>query len=448
MKGGSVALIWKSWLPAALLAALYFVYPITHTAALRSLLLLALAALVIVQWRRGEWESAPSRRPPPEILALGALTLWLAARTLLGAADLGYSLGEFVREWLGGLLAAWLGYSYARGNVKNDGGASAGRLIAGVALGLFAHALWLLGYQAAVWLSSGRYTLGSTPYGDYAVLSTPINMSFALLFADLAGRIGRAGGLFPWSGKTTQGLLALVAVAIVAVKARNGVITVSVVLLVGMLLLALRAGWRWRSRAGLATAVVLLLVAGLLTANVRSDPRWATFLETVPVALDTQNHDAWLDWDHNPRPRLPSGDQVEESAYLRIAWAKVAVEGIVAHPLGYGYGLGGFGRYLEEKYHRPNAVSSHSGLLDFTLANGLPGLALLLGFCALLFRRGWIGWKNGDPWALALALTLTNYFVRICLDGHLGSHRLNMVMLLCGLLYWRAGRPVADEPRP
>jgi len=142
---------------------------------------------------------------------------------------------------------------------------------------------------------------------------------------------------------------------------------------------------------------------------------------------------------------LSSGQPVEGSAYQRIAWAKVALEGIQHQPLGYGYGLGGFGRYLEEAYGLKGAVSSHSGILDFTLANGLPGLALLLVFCALLLRRGWLSWMNGNPWGLALVLTLTNYFFRILLDGHFGGFRLKMFALLVGILCWMAKVTPADQ---
>lgn len=431
---------------AILLAAIYFVFPIPHTAALRNLLMLALIALLTVLWKRGTEADGVRVSRNPEIMALGALTLWMAVQTSLWAVDRAFSFSELVGEWGGALLVAWVGYAIARRLSKADGPACAETLPTWIVLALFAHAAWMLAFQAMQWAQTGHYALGDTPYGDYAVLSTPINMAFALLAADLAVRWLGDGRLFPWPGHVARVLIFLTAVAVVGVKARNGVIAVFAVLTLLAALLAWRERVRWQSRRGMLAGLAALVVAiSLFAINFRSDPRWATFVETVPIALDTQTHRSWMDEQQYPLPLMASGQAVEGSAHMRIAWAKVAVEGIIGRPQGYGYGLGGFGRHVEAEYGQKGFISSHSGILDFTLANGLPGLALLLAFCALLFRRGWLAWAAGNPWGLALMLTLTNYFVRIVLDGHFGSFRLKMVALLLGILYWLTVKPPKTE---
>ena len=434
---------------ATLLAGVFFVFPIPHTVAVRNLLLLALIGMLLVMWRRGETAAgggvAVYRNM--EIPALGALTLWMFVQTSLWAVDKAFSFGDLIEEWLGTLLVAWVGYAVARRLSKTDEpNCCADRLPAWIALALFVHTGWMLAYQAVRWAQTGHYALGSMPYGDYAVLSTPINMAFALLAADLAVRWLGDGKLFPWSDRAARLLLFVTTVAVIAVRARNGVITVFAVLAMLALLLAWRKrGLRQSRRGMLAFLTVLMLATSLLAANLLADRRWATFFGSVTMAQDTAGHKAWLDDPQYPWPMLDAGQAADHSAYMRIAWAKVALDGIASRPLGYGYGLGGFGRYIEAEYGRKGFVSSHSGLLDFTLANGLPGLALLLALCFLLFRRGWLAWSAGNPWGLALMLTLANYFVRIVLDGHFGSFRLKMVALLLGILYWLTVRPAANR---
>ncbi len=422
---------------ATLLAATFFIFPIPHTVALRNLFLLMLIGM-LVYLRREEGPVAKGSVAPlhnVEIRMLGILTLWMFVQTSLWAVDKAFSFEEFTREWVGTLFVAWLGYATTR-RMSTNAPVYVGGLPAWIAIALFAHAGWLLVFQATHWAQTGHYALGSTPYGDYSVLSTSINMAFALLIADLTVRWKSSSKLFPWSIWVTRALFLVTAIAVVAVKARNGVITVAVVLTLLTALLAWREHTRWQSNRGMLVGLVaLMLAASIFVINFKTDPRWATFVETIPIALDTQSHKAWLDKQQYPLSTLPSGEQADSSAYDRLAWGKIALEGIASQPQGYGYGLGGFGRYIEERYGVTGFVSSHSGILDFTLANGLLGLLLLLIFCALLFRQGWLAWTAGNPWGLALMLILTNYFVRILLDGHFGSYRLKMVALLLGILY-------------
>lgn len=433
------------WLAAILLAGMFFVSPIPQTTALRNLFLLGLIATFAFLWRAGRTEgpsfAAVSRNA--EMLALGALTLWMFIQTISWAHDRSASLSDFSGEWLGSLLVAGIGYGIVR---RLPSARDCATLLAGaIALALFAHAAWTLGFQAINWLQTGNYELGSTPYGNYAYLSTPINMAIALLAADLVSRWMGDRSLLWWSSGISQLLFGVTALAVVAIKARNGVITVFVVLALLGLLIAVREWKRSKSHKGtLAVLIILALAAGLFAINLRTDPRWATFTETVAIAWDIETHKAWLDKEKYPLPSLSSGELVEASAYDRIAWARVAMEGIASQPLGFGYGVEAYGRYIKAQYNG-DAVSSHSGLLDFTLANGIPGLLMFVAFCALLFRRGWLAWMTGNPWGLALMLALANYCVRIMLDGHFGSFRLKMLALSLGIFYWLTVRKTEDR---
>lgn len=431
---------------AIVVAGFFLVSPIPHTAALRTLLLVALAGLVVAAraWKIRSTEQAV--HPSFELLALSALTFYMFLQSLLWAEDRTASLTDFSEEWLAALLVGWVGYCLAR-EAASRTDLTGGNLVAWAVLALAVHPLWMLGHQLFLWVGTAGGPFGRTPYGNYAVLSTPINMAFALLLADAVARWAAGKRLFPWADRVAWVLLFLVSVAIVAVKARNGVIT-SCALLVVAGGLGFRSRFSRRQRLIAVAAVALCVVLG--GASVTSDSRWSLLIESVTAAADTEKHKAWLEEDRHSLPALgASGEKADHSAYMRFAWAKIAVEGIVSHPFGYGYGLGGFGRYIEAEYGKTGFVSSHSGLLDFALANGIPGVLLLLVFVGALARRGLLAWASGNPWGLALLLTLTNYFVRVVLDGHFGSFRLKMVALLLGVLYWNAVMPrEAKGPSP
>jgi hypothetical protein len=185
-------------------------------------------------------------------------------------------------------------------------------------------------------------------------------------------------------------------------------------------------------------AAPLLMINIFAISTINTDSRWAGFWDTVEVATDIENNRAWLDSSKHPYPKTKNGDPVDASAYLRIAWITLTIEGIEKHPLGYGYGLGAAGKYIEEEYERKGFVSSHSGILDFTLANGVPGLILWILFSAMLLWSGWSVFMKGNPYGLLLILMLANFFTRTVLDGHFGGFRFKMFALFMGAIFYLA----------
>lgn len=417
-----------------IISILFFIAPIPGFSVPRNVLLIGLILSCAFVYRITISASPinPKIHLNAEIIVFFILSMWMILQSSLWAIDPTASLSDLTEEWIGSILLAALGYLTVRQI------SSVNRyvyiLIGSIVFALFAHAACVLMFQVSDFLQTGIYKLGSTPYADYSYLSTPINMAIALLVAGIVSQWLGDNKLFPWRYRITLTLLALSSIAALAIKARNGIISIFVILFVAGLLISARSSKRSKSYIHFFT--LILVATGLLSITFHTDSRWHSFVETVPVAWDIESHKAWLDKEKYPIPTLPSGSAVDLSAYDRISWIRVALEGIASHPIGFGYGTPAFGRYINSQYHMDGFVSSHSGLLDFTLANGLPGLFLLLLFFFFLFKRGWKAWIGGNPFGLALILILTNYFVRICLDGHFGSFRLNMTAFLLGILYY------------
>lgn len=424
----------KWWLPGWLFA-LYFIYPIPHTIALRNLLLVT--GLASCLWIiRGDhsgpqaWRKLASFRTSGWMLAI--LSCWLLFQSSFISPYPGLALDMLRGDWLNELLVAFIGGCAVLAMQRSD----ARRGIAILTVALFAHALLLFFYQIWLWISGGGYPSRLTPFANIDYHSTLLTALVALLLGDLSSRLIAGRAALAISSRTEILMLFLALVTTIILTARNAVI-ISFVLLVltaaVFFLTGRRRLGRWVTPAILAVFLVSSIVGWI---GLRSDPRWEGFVEAATAAFDTQSNRSWLDGEKYAPPLTKSGQPVEESAYLRLAWAKVAVEQIERYPLGLGYGHKAFGWAVNRSYNlQTGHESSHSGLLDFTLANGIPGLLLWLAFSAALIVAGWRAFrKDGSPAGLMLVFSVVAYLVRCTVDGHLSGFRLEMFALLVGVL--------------
>jgi len=123
------------------------------------------------------------------------------------------------------------------------------------------------------------------------------------------------------------------------------------------------------------------------------------------------------------------------SIYLRYIWGKAGIEGVINHPLGFGYNSTGYGKYISDKYPGASAISSHSGWIDFALDNGILALILLLYLSVIIIYRGWQEFGYGNPIGLVLSLIVINYIGRCAIDGHLLGSRLTGFVLTVVILW-------------
>lgn len=426
------------WLAPVWMAALVFVYPIPHTIALRNVLLLAgLIGFGIAAWRQ---RAAPGVQRLPRAAAslrwalvlLALLTVWM----LLQSALISPRPVEALRLWKGDWLVALI--VLAVGVLAQRHAPGSPWLLRAAMLALGAHTVWTFAFQLIHSLRDGVWPHWPlTPVGNkdhYSIIATTLA---ALLLGSLAAPTGR-----------TRRTIALVFVVLAMltsalVQARNGVlITAALAFAAGVIALHGASDPR-RRRTGFA-ALAVLLVLGAAVAG--SDPRWRGFVDAVRAGMQPEQSAAWLHPDRVALPTDARGQPVEGSAYLRAAWATVALEQIPRHPLGLGYGHKAFGWAVAAAYDpQTGHESSHSGLLDFTLANGFPGIVLWLALMATLIRHGLKQWlRTGDPAAATLALLTGGYLLRCLVDGHLSGWPLELFALLVGLA--AAARPDTGRP--
>lgn len=404
----------RAWGWAAWLAALVFITPIPHTIALRNALLFG-GVLVLLAGLRRAPRPQPGRVMRPPLLAFIALSAWIVLHSLLLAAEPAIALGNLRGDWALPLLLAAVGAFVAAR-------APAGRAVQAALWALGAHMVWLVGWQVWLVLQGLPVGFGAVPFGERDYQSTLHNFLLSLLVAQtLAAGAAARVPLRNW------GVLLATFAADALIRARNGTLVTLALSAAAAGLLALKSRQRRR----------VLLVAGAVAAlgvtSLSIDPRWSGLRESLDIGW----HSSSMYWMNRSGevPRTSRGTPIEESAYMRAAWARQATDFIARHPFGTGFGRDAFGRGIAEVHGVPGWVSSHSGLLDFTLAVGWPGSLLLLLTAVLTVRAGWRQYADqGDPAGLMLSFLAGGYLLRILLDGHFSGWRLSLFALLLGVL--------------
>ena len=423
------------WGLPAWMFLLCFIYPIPHTIALRNVLLgvgLCASLWLIAQNRPAgeEWLALRRFRGAGWVLAL--LTLWLAVQSTFISPYPQAALRMLRGDWLVVLSVAGVALCAVLAARQDCGH----RLLSAFVFALCAHILWLLAFQVAVWLQTGIYPMGITPFAHKDYQRMLVTTLAALLLASLVARAARRRVFFGLPWRMTALMLLLACGAAATLQSRNALIIV-VALLVLALALYAKCERKRSARRTVTIGVVLLLFGALVVwFGVRSDARWKEFGEAAAVAFDTTHNLGWLDESKVPRPRTSNGQPVDHSAYMRLAWAKVGLEQVQVYPWGLGYGHKAFGWAVNRSYNAQTGhESSHSGLLDFTLANGIPGILLWLALSGVLSALGWRAFRErASPAGLMLLFTVIAYLLRCLLDGQLSGFRLETYALLAAAL--------------
>lgn len=418
------------------LGALFFVWPIPGTIALRHLLMvISLALLAHAAYRhRADFVNPHTLRMP--MIWLSALTIWIVADAVLISPEPSWSLKEIWGQWLMALVALLIGFLAASPWISRWG-APVSRVIGVVFAGLLIHVLYVDYIGLAQLVTSGTLpsrVAGLTEGMDKSNYLT--NMLMAFLLAEIFFRASFGKRTLPFGNALLAAIVAATLFSSYLEAVRNGMI--------GLIIMSLSlTGLYWYENRGKhsffrlgLTFFAIIVTAGIFSSfYAQSDPRWKSFIETVPIALDTEHHKAWLNRVQYPYPTLADGTMVNASNYERVAWIKEGLLLIADHPLGIGYGRNAFGHALHVKYGVAGVGHSHSGLIDLGVGTGIPGILLWLGFIGSLMS---VAWKRYDGhksyYALVLLFIVAGFFSRMLVDSISRDHMLQQFLFLVGLL--------------
>lgn len=434
---------WQLMLSGLLVFGLIFVWPIQYTIALRNGLLGLL--LLVMVW--GIWRNRTSGLQQYGGLvgvsgtALLLLTGWIVIQAALISPFPEKAFQEITGQWLKGLACFMLGMlvvSTSAINRPHD-----------------RRPVWLwlvtlvLGLQVALTVADGFYLYAQTGafqlgvarlMGHKALASYVCNTLFAVLAADILGRIFFKKRLLPIPLVAVLGLVVLGLICTWMIQARNGLIGLGSLLLSCLVIVWLKS--RAQAKAG-KMGLVLVLIAGVFVAfawgNYKTDARWQKFEESAALGWQLDASHAWIKPAVHPYPLMSNGEQVDVSAYERTAWIKSGAILVLQHPLGLGYDRSSYGR-ARALHYGPDAQEgvgdhSHSSLIDLTIGIGFPGLFLWMGFLVALMLAGWRTFnRHQNAEGLVLIFLVTGFFGRSLIDSNIRDHMLEQFMFLAAML--------------
>ena len=456
-------------------SALLAVWPVPGTIGLRNVLLgLLLLLLIAAQWqnRMQQDRSNHVRWPWWPIGFFLGLTLWIVLVIAGWSAEPALSWREFWGQWTLPALCGVMGALVAT-QAQRFGSVGRSYLIGTVFYTFFGLVLLHDVLDAIYWAATGQMPFRQAPVlylpqlpalllndqsiwsafdGRFGEKFSFVNNTFAaLLFAEIIQRLMRRTRCIPVANLGLGVGFAALLLCSYWLSFRNGNIGLLAMLtMAGVMVLV-----RLRHRISLVKAMTVLVLGTVLlglavSAFWKSDPRWTRFSETVPVALDTSHHQAWISTRLEPYPLLSDGNPVDASAYERIAWIKEGSKLALEQPLGTGLNRNAFFDGIDRKFNLGGAVRgghAHSGIVDFTIANGFPGIALWIAFLASLAWIGWKAFRDGQvSVGLILMFLVSGFFSRSIVDSNLRDHVLQQFLLMVGLFAIMAhNKPPSNE---
>jgi hypothetical protein len=371
-------------------AVLLAIWSIRDTIALRNVLLVlgALVALFLIKQYLKQpqkiasnsiWHYAP--------IILSACTLvWVGIHYLVFSQDSALQLKDLTSTWVRVLMASMIGA--ATGLVIKDNPQRSQYLW----FGIFCSFAYLLVHYLEAYSQSGA--LFMPDYYFTSPFSNKINtvLMGGLFIAAICGASATAlTSKYSPSYPRIIYIYWAIAVAIILfayttiIDTRNG-LGVGLILLsawvlyvfcvmLGRQLLTRTLNWK----RGILILLPILFIFIFVQQHLNINRGWNNFFEDIAIGFQIDEVPNWQNIQKFGYPKTPSGEQVYPNNYERAAWAAAGVRTMQENPLGYGLLEHSLGKMIQKSYPEAVIRSSHSAWVDFGLAFGIPGLALILG---------------------------------------------------------------------
>ena len=342
----------KGKLVLAVVLALLFVWSLPGVIALRHLLLLlSLLFLAGLYDSRNYDETMRSvlraNWIPASLFAL--LTGWFVVQAVFVSSEPDWALGELSGQWATAIMALMVGIMLA---LASRAGKIPDPMTVTTALMsvMLLQAAIAVGQSVFDWIRHGDLLRQQVPLtGGKLEMSFLLNIVLAALVIDLLRRACRTGSFLRLPFAVIVAAVLLVLFCAYLSGSRNGVLGVLFLSASAIILFVIdqhrQRGWEMAAIGGL---LALFFVSGFALFSYQGDSRWRVFSESAALGWDIDNHKAWGDMNRHPLPRLDTGERVDESAYLRVAFIHAGIRLIAENPLGVGYGRNAFAHALEK----------------------------------------------------------------------------------------------------
>ena len=377
------------------------IWPLPGTIALRHFMLLTgfLSAFQII--RKSDIQLSSARCWP--VWVFSSFFGWLLFHLIFLSSNYPEQLEEMAGLWIRAFLAAVmaLGLGLVMGKSESSEGGANSKFcmdwfnnllivgFGGTTIIYFIRYLYEI-YQTKVWLHFNFYM---APYAG----KPPVVIFGAIFFTLILIRLKRS--LLRY---LTWNSIAILAIGVFLVifseyfsNTKNGMAILLAPLAIFLASFIFSYSWNFKKFIiTLIISVIVSLAGGYVAKkHVEANKAWSFLLEDIKIGIDIDNFHSWKNGDAYPFPKNSQGIVVNGSTYERSAWAVAALRLIKENPLGYGLIHHSFGALAIKEwpdFYPPIGRfrgASHSGLLDFTLGVGIPGLLLVLIPFGVAFYR-------------------------------------------------------------
>ena len=417
---------------------LLFVLNIPGTIALRNTLAGFLLIILILNWVKNEFSIRPLIRNKDfanTIYILLALTIYIFLHSVFIADEKSWSLSQYRTQWIYPMLYFLIGILL--GHLSSiTGYFSKSRLINFIFWTLFLHIFYLDLIAIYKYLENGQLLYRYGGLTNSSVLANYItNLLISMIIVEYIYRFKTKERMININLYFLFFILLMCVFSSIVEGMRFGVISLFFMSLTGLVFFIIdNPKYDYKVKILVAISIFLLCSAPLLY-NAKSDSRWETLIETIPIALDTESNLQWR--DNSEAPLLSNGQRASKSNYLRIAWISKGLEYISNDFFGIGYGRNVFGHAIEKYEDDATGIRgyhSHSSLIDLTIGIGLLGLFIWLFFVIrLIFITSKIFLNTGNYFALLSVFIISGFFIRSFVDSNMRDHMFKQFFILLGI---------------
>jgi len=121
------------------------------------------------------------------------------------------------------------------------------------------------------------------------------------------------------------------------------------------------------------SSILIVLILFFSYLHLKTANGWSTLINDASIGIQIEKYEHWKNPSNGSPPNV-----ISPSTYDRIAWGIAGFKLILDHPLGYGLINQSFESWLKYlQIEHQTSRQTHSGWIDFGLAFGLPGIAIL-----------------------------------------------------------------------
>ena len=407
---------------------LFLIWPTAHTIALRKFLLIFGMLIGIVLWIRDDVRNEIIKQRWLIILTL--LFIWVIFHAGFVSQNGTEAWKEFLGQWLPAYLALFSGI----------GVAVAGRTINASVYKMYL--LAVLAVQPVLYLYLSIYKsiqLGHIATG-FMVVNWGADLKPSLTFSsDMLAALACAKLLesFNSGGKPDNYKYLWIILIVLAMYIAMFTSTLNSMLLIGtcVIIMLVLVGYglkSMRKRISIAFSILIVIMAIFVTSiTIKYPSYWESKVSNTKVALSIDKYQNWTNFYKLGLPSNELGEQLPESFYLHVAYARAGLRAVLENPWGYGVTRHAFERLIQQKYPDVRIASTHNGYLDLACAVGIPGLLL---FVLALIAIFWQLSRSRSEFARPAMWMIAMYALHWMLDPLSRDHFFELYLFIIALM--------------